>query len=141
MARRRPENLLEALYSIPFAIGCYLVHRRVAPEHLTAANLADRRILAFADRVQLVAEDKFSSKFPEKCWQQIHVRFSDNQEYTSDTLSARGDPEKPYSIAELKEKFAALTEPVVGKRYHKIIKVVDTLENHSAAELARLLKL
>lgn len=141
MAHRRPKNLLEALYSIPFALGCYLVHGRLAPEHLAAAGLADSRVLAFADRVQLVAEDKFTNQFPEKCWQQIHVRFSDNQEYTSDTLSARGDPEKPYSNAELKEKFAALAEPVIGKRYHKIINVVDTLESHSTAELARLLKL
>ena len=139
MGRRRPKDLLEALYSIPFAIGCYLVHRRVAPEHLTAVGLADRRVLAFADRVRLVTEDKFTNKFPEKCWQQIHVRFSDNQEYTSDTLSARGDPDHPYSNEALTEKFSALTEPLVGKRYRKIIDAIDAVENLGAADLVKLL--
>ena len=141
MARRRPKDMLEALYSIPFAIGCFLVHRRVGPEHLTAAGLADRRVLAFADRVQLVAEDSFTGAFPEKCLQQIHVRFSDNQKYTSDTLSARGDPDKPYSNAVLKEKFAALAEPVVGKGCKKIINIVEALERYSTADLVKLLAL
>ena len=139
MARRRPKDLLEALYSIPFAIGCYLVHGRVAPEHLTAEGLADRRVLAFADRVQLVAEDRFTGEFPEKCRQQIHVRFKDGQDYNSGALSARGDPDKPFSDEELKAKFAGLAEPVVGKRYRKIIDRIDSLENHGAADLVGLL--
>ena len=139
MARRRPKNILEALYSIPFSIGCFLVHGRVSTELLTAAGLADRRVLAFADRVELVADDMFTKEFPEKCRQQIHVRFTDNQQYTSNALSARGDPDNPYTDEELREKFSALAEPVVGKRYLKIIDVVETSENCRAAELVKLI--
>ena len=37
-----------------------------------------------------LADDRLTAVFPEKCLQQIEVRFGDGQLYFSPTLSARG---------------------------------------------------
>ncbi|MCD6187340.1 MAG: MmgE/PrpD family protein [Desulfuromusa sp.] len=139
MARRNPTTTLEAVYSIPYAISCFLIQGRLGPEQIMPAYLQKADVSALSQRVSLLADPELTARFPEQCLQQVEVDFTDGSSYLGPLLSAKGDPDKPYSKAELVDKFRLLTEDILGSKWCLIPELIDELERHSAAKLVSLL--
>ena len=139
--RRDPADTLEAVYSIPFAIGTYLVHGQVSPAQVSRENLRDLRVADLSRRVFLESDRELTAKFPEQCLQQISVTFREGRSYESGILSAKGDPSDPLSWDELLSKFRMLTEPRLGDRWRRIPEIVNTLEKDCSVGLVDLLRL
>lgn len=137
--QRIPSNTVEALYSIPFAVASYLVHGKLGPDEVSGAALTDPRVLALYHRIHLVPDPKLTKFFPEKCLQQIEVTFRSGKSYKSDILSAKGDPDHPFTHEELVAKFIRLTENHPGEQWRKIPEVLETLDEREVIELVRLL--
>ncbi len=136
----RPKNLLEAVYSIPFAVGAFLVQGRVEPEQVTGSGLEDAQVLAMADRIELVEDSALTREFPEKCLERVELRFKDGRSWQSGVLSARGDPDDPYADAELVDKFRNLSAPVIGPEgCERALELLACLEDRPAADLVDLL--
>ena len=55
-------------------------------------------------------------RFPAERWARVEIRLHDGRLLRSEPAQARGDPERPLSDAELREKFFSLAEPVLGPR-------------------------
>jgi len=139
MARRNPTTTFEAVYSIPHAISSFLIHGQLEPEQMMPANLQKADVCDLSQRVSLIADPKLTALFPEQCLQQIEVDFTDGSSYLSPLLSAKGDPDKPYSKMELVDKFRLLTEDILGSKWCLIPELIDELERHPAAKLVSLL--
>jgi 2-methylcitrate dehydratase PrpD len=139
--RKDPSNTLEAIYSIPFAVGSYLIHGKLGPREVSGHFLQDSRIRDMSYRVQLVADSEFTKLFPTQCLQQIEVTFKDNTRYETDILSAKGDPENPLSYDEILFKFKMLSENIIGDRWQEVPKAIYVLEEIFASDLVNLLHL
>ena len=139
MKRHQPATVMEAVYSIPFAISCFLHHGRLGPEQLTRENFADEAIGDLARRVTLIADPVLTAGFPELCRQRVEVDFVDGGTYLGPLLAAKGDPDNPYLQADLIDKFRWLTAASLGDRTGTVINLVKELERHPAVNLVTLL--
>lgn len=139
MKRCTPATVMEAIYSIPYAIGCFLIHGKLGPQQLGAENLQDTQILDLARRVKMVADPELTARFPEHCLQRVEVDFNNGETWRSPLLSAKGDPDHPYREEELIGKFIWLTEGMLGPQTDRIPALVKELELHPVKDLVKLL--
>jgi 2-methylcitrate dehydratase PrpD len=129
LGRTAPENPVAAMYSIPYAIGSKLIKGEVSPREMTAESLSDRRILDIAKKVTIIEDVELTSLFPEKCLAKIAVCLKDGTVIRSDTLSAKGDVDNPYSYEELKSKFLNLTRSFPESRREELFELIMNIEN------------
>jgi 2-methylcitrate dehydratase PrpD len=96
--KRRPSQVVEAQFSIPFLVAAALVRGRVGIGEVAGVN--DSQVLALSDRIRgTVREDAPAG------WAQITVRRADGRAASRETTSPAGSPEKPLSDAQLQAKF------------------------------------
>lgn len=137
--QRIPSDTIEALYSIPFAVASYMIHGKLGPKEVSGDALKDPRTIALYKRIHLVEDPELTKFFPEKCLQQIVVTFKTGEHYSSDLLSAKGDPDNPLTDEELLAKFRTLTEDRLGQRWEEVAQTVRYLDKFDVAKLVDLL--
>jgi 2-methylcitrate dehydratase PrpD len=140
LGRTAPVNPIAAMYSIPFAIGSKLIKGKVGPEKMTAESLSDRRILDIAGKVTIEEDPELTALFPEKCLARIALTLKDGTLIKSETLSARGDPDNPYSQEELKVKFLHLTQSLPDSRNEEMFDLIMNIEHENPTDLWRMLQ-
>jgi 2-methylcitrate dehydratase PrpD len=140
LRRTAPENPIAAMYSIPFAIGSKLVKGEVSPKEMTAESLSDRRILKIAEKVTIEEDPKLTALFPEKCLARIVLYLKDGTLIKSETLSAKGDPDNPYSQEELRVKFLRLTQSLPDRRNKEIFDLIMNIEHENPRDLWQMLQ-
>lgn len=129
MNNRRPDNVWQAQYSIPFVIGAALRKGKVGPGQINTALLKDRGILEIADKVELVVDGDVEALQPGAFAGRVRIETYDGHNYETFIERPKGDPENPFSEEELKLKFYELTVPVIGKdNALKIVAGIDDLE-------------
>ena len=140
MNRSNPGTVMEAIYSIPYALGCFLIHGKLGPQQLSVENLQNQKISALARRVKMIADPALTARFPEQCLQRIEVDFKNGGSYHGPLLSAKGDPDNPFLEEELIGKFNGLIEGILDPRAQRIPALIKELERHPVADLVTLLK-
>src|SRR3546814_8311570 len=108
LATRRPATTDEAQYSLPFPVAAALVHGRLGVAEIDGAGLADPRVLALSEAMALVEDQAYSKLFPAERWADAVIELHDGRVLASRPCQARGDPEAPFSDAELLQKFHPL---------------------------------
>jgi 2-methylcitrate dehydratase PrpD len=134
-----PDNPVAAMYSIPFIIGCFLVKGRVGPQEMTADSLSDNRILAVAQKVMIEEDSEITRQFPLKCLAGVEVGLHNGTILKSEILSAKGDPDKPYSLQEMRTKFIGLTQSLPHDTGKKVYEMIMKIEEESPFYLWELL--
>jgi len=123
----QPENPIAAMYSIPFIIGCFLAKGKVGTAEMTVDSLNDAEILTLARKVSLEEDSAITDQFPLKCLARVTVTLNSGKIIKSDTLSAKGDPDNPYSQEEMCAKFLDMIVPLPGNNgkvlYDKIMNI------------------
>ncbi len=103
---------------------------------------SDEGIWDLADRVELIHDGELDPFFPETMPTIVEVRTRSGEAYVERVDSARGTPENPLSLGEVREKFLFLASTVVEEgRAVEIMDAVDRLEQlpdvHELTELLR----
>ena len=140
LGRTAPENPVAAMYSIPYVIGTKLIKGEVSPREMTAESLSDRRILDIAQKVTIIEDVELTSLFPEKCLAKIVVCLKDGTVIRSDTLSAKGDVDNPYSYEELRSKFLNLTKSLPNGRSEELFELIMNIENSDPRVIWEMLR-
>jgi 2-methylcitrate dehydratase PrpD len=96
--KRRPSQVVEAQFSLPFLVAAALARGRVGIGEV--ARVDDAQVLALSERIQGNIRDDA----PEG-WVQVYVRRADGRAASLETTSPSGSPEKPLSDAQLADKF------------------------------------
>ncbi|MGD1876901.1 MAG: MmgE/PrpD family protein [Kiloniellaceae bacterium] len=114
LATRLPQDTDAAQYSLPFPVAAALVHGRLGIAEIDGAGLTDPGVLALSAAMVLVEEQDYCARFPAERWAHAVIDLKDGRRLTSDPCAARGEPEAPFSDADLIAKFHDLAGPVLG---------------------------
>lgn len=134
--KRRPRDLYDAKFSVPYVVGACLTRGQLTLAEFTEDSLTDTAIHAVADRV-IVADDP-ESKFPEAYSAAIEVTLTDGRRLTWRESVNRGHSERPLPHAEITEKFLenmrSVTDETTTQRVLEA--VLDLGSDRSAREFA-----
>ncbi len=98
-SKRRPTQVVEAQFALPFLVATALVHGRVGIGEV--ASLGDPVTLALADRI----EGETVAGRKARGWMTLRVRLTDGQMMSLETSDPIGSPEEPLSDATMRAKF------------------------------------
>jgi 2-methylcitrate dehydratase PrpD len=119
---RAPADPEMAQYSLPFPLAAGLVHGNLGPSELTGEALRDPRVLALAQKVELVNADDLNARFPAERLARVTVHTDDGRVLESGVASSRGEPESPWTEAEFDAKFRWLASGLIpGERAEDIL--------------------
>jgi 2-methylcitrate dehydratase PrpD len=107
---------------------------------MTADSLSNRRILDIAEKVTIEEDPELTALFPEKCLARIVLCLKDGTLIKSETLSAKGDPDNPYSQEELGAKFLRLTQSLPDRRNEEMYDLILNVEHENPRDLWRMLE-
>ncbi|WP_193371072.1 MmgE/PrpD family protein [Pelagibius marinus] len=116
LTTRRPRTTDEAQYSLPFPVAAALLRGRLGVAEIDGPGLADPEVVALSEAMVLVEEPAYCARFPAERWAHAVIDLADGRRLVSEPCPARGDPETPFSDAELEEKFKGLAKPLLGER-------------------------
>jgi 2-methylcitrate dehydratase PrpD len=134
--RRRPTQVVEAQFSIPFLVAAALVRGKVGIGEV--AGVDDSQVLALAGRIRgAVREDAPTG------WARLEVRRADGRHAALETTGPSGSPEKPLSQTQLAAKFrdcaAHAARPIPSDRVEQVMQLIDQLDEcPDATALVRL---
>lgn len=128
LATTAPKTTEEAQYSLPFPLAAAVLRGQLGPAEITGDVLSDAAILALADRVSITEDAIHNDAFPANRYARVTLVLSNGQTFVSDDTEPRGDPEHPLTEPEIRTKFHAFADPVLGSdRASTIESLVDGL--------------
>lgn len=140
--KRRPRSVVDAQFSIHFAVATALTKRSVTLSDYRPERMAAPEIHALADRVECVHDASLDPLFPRLWPATVDIRLRDGRVFSRRTEKLHGDPDDPLSWEELIGKAKELTQDMLpAGRLDEIIAAIRNLENGSAKNLASLLVL
>lgn len=128
LATRRPTTTEQAQYSTAFPVAAALVRGKVGPEEVSPAAFRDPEILRLADNMTVTELPDYNAAFPARRIAHVALVLKDGRCLVSQPTEARGDPEEPVADTEVRAKFHALADPLLGAtRAAAIERAVDGL--------------
>jgi 2-methylcitrate dehydratase PrpD len=97
-AKRRPTQVVEAQFALPFLVATALVHGRVGIAEV--ASLGDAAVLALSDRIAGVADEGRPKRSLS-----ITVRRTDGRSAAIEAADPTGSPQRPLGEAQFEAKF------------------------------------
>jgi 2-methylcitrate dehydratase len=120
-----PRSKETADHSLPYCIAVALVDRQVTPRQFAADKIADPRIRAQLEKVEVLADPEIEALFPGLQRVHVSIETADGRTLQQQLDYPRGDPRNPLTDAEIEEKFAALAAPLLSAERRK--QVVDAV--------------
>jgi len=127
MGARAPASSLAARFSIPWAIAAALVLGRTDPTAFDAKALADERIRALAQRVELSTDSAMTPRRADAPTAHVRLVLRGGKTHERTTSVVRGDALSPVPRDEITTKFVSLTAPILGESHAR--KIVDLAED------------
>jgi len=124
----------DAQYSLRLPVAAALVFGDVGVREVSAPALADPRVLRLQRAMSVIEDAGFSRLFPAERWARVRITLADGRAFASEPSRARGNPENPLPDDELRRKYHAFAEPVLGvARAARIEHAIDGLATDGAA--------
>jgi 2-methylcitrate dehydratase PrpD len=131
--RRRPKNVMDSRYSIPFQVAIAAVHKSVKLAHFTPAAISDPVVLGIASKVTPIWDPSMQDYTPGIAGSHsVSIRTRSGATYTHRTDMPYG--RYPNSVAwdaleaKLRDCAAAAVRPVSIARIDRLIEIVRDLE-------------
>lgn len=109
----RPASRLAAKFSIPFAVATRLVCGHARKEAFEPSAF-DEPVYELADRVTVESSREFADAVPDSRGARVQIEL-DGTTRSATVRHARGGAERPFDEPQLREKFHALVDPVLGR--------------------------
>ena len=133
-ATRRPTQVVEAQFALPFLVATALVHGKVGIGEVS--GLGDAETLALADRIQ----GAIGPTGKPRGWAEIRLTLDDGRVLSQETSDPIGSPDKPISPSGMRAKFqdcaANAVRPVPSIDVSWALGMLEELEN--AADMRTL---
>lgn len=137
----KPESIVRARFSMPFAIAVALMEGTEGLTRLEQHLLVRPDLLDLARLVEVRVDEDICREFPKKRGAKVQVYLKDGRLIEKSVFTLKGSPDLPVSWEELRQKFLACASPVYSEEISAVllntIKNIDTLNNIS--QLTRIL--
>lgn len=117
--RYRPEDLIDAQFSLPYTCAQVILGVPEGPAWFTDEQLGDPTVLALADRIRVTTDPDVEAERrhdPTALRARVTLRFRDGRSAEATATSAHGGPDDPLSDEEVAAKARVLAAPVLGER-------------------------
>jgi 2-methylcitrate dehydratase PrpD len=104
----RPKNIVNAQFSLPFAVALVLLYRKVSVRQLTEENWTDPKIIEIMDKVTKYVDTEAEAAYPDHYMSKVTIILKDGTERKARIDYPRGDPENRPTNKELYDKFREL---------------------------------
>ncbi|HHN77104.1 MAG TPA: MmgE/PrpD family protein, partial [Phycisphaerales bacterium] len=111
----RPTSRETADHSLPYSLAVGLVDGKVTPLQFEDERVRDPALIPIMDKVKVVANEEFESRFPEFQPSRVTITLVDGTSHVRQVDVPKGDPRDPMTQAEIKVKFDALGAGVIGQ--------------------------
>ena len=122
----------EAQFSVAFAVAAALVNGDASIFQYTDAKVADPRIRAMMAKIHVEVDKKLDEGYPDKRASAAEITLADGRRCSGYIPNAKGEPESPFSGAEIEAKFLTLTRDILpggGERVRDLVMRLETLED------------
>ncbi len=111
----RPATKETADHSLPFIVGMALLRGTVDNDTYSAKNLADRKVLAFLDRVRVREDPSLTALYPARGMaNRLTATLRGGAKVAAEVTVPLGHPLNPLSRKGIEEKFLRLSKEVLG---------------------------
>lgn len=139
--RVRPQTIEEAQFSIPFCCALAMVKKEKGFRHILLEDLNNPEIIKISEKITLELNSEFNKVFPEKIFSKIIFEIPDGN-FEKVVSSTKGDPENPFSVLELQEKYMNYASPFLGKENaERLMKLIKEIENNQVKDLMKLISI
>lgn len=129
MADPKPENMLSAKFSIPYAVAASLVHSSTDVTAFYPEKVNDRRVHELAQKVHVMADPDMDLRRFDYPAARVTVRLESGREITDSVTAHRGDTHNPAPREELLDKFSFLARDSLGEKgIGRIMDLVDRID-------------
>ena len=115
LAEKNVVSSFGARFSVPFALASILVHGKSGLASFDDSAVANPRVQALAQRVDLREEPAFTARYPAEQPVTVRIVMKDGAVHAGQCIVTKGEPSKPHTPDELTGKFFELGEPVWGR--------------------------
>jgi 2-methylcitrate dehydratase len=137
-AQWRPATRETADHSLPYLVAVALADGQVTAAQFAPARLADPELGALVQRIRVVRNPELSAAYPGAVGNIVSLRMRNGATHRQRIDYPHGSARHPLSDAEVRAKFTALAEPLLGgARCRAILDRLSGLE--SVADVADLL--
>lgn len=126
-ARRDPKTLEEAKFSTAFCVAFQLVAGDLTFANFTAAALDRPEVRELASRVSVSEDPAMTARFPAERPAEVEIATRDGRILRAARAFRRGDPEAPWSFAELTERFDTIAADLAAPRRAALVAWCETL--------------
>lgn len=113
LSEHTPSSTLAAKFSVPYAVAAAFVLGN-ADKAAFDLDSVPPAVFDLAERTTVEVDDEVAARAPEARGARVTVTLTDGRTIEADVERAKGDPERPFSVPELREKFDALAAPRLG---------------------------
>jgi 2-methylcitrate dehydratase PrpD len=136
--KRRPRSVVDAQFSLPFAVAVAIARGAASPAEFAPAMLGDPVLLALMDTVFAVPDATLDARYPAAWPSWVRIALRDGRRLEARIEHPRGDPENFPTADELEAKFRALAGRVL--RPPGIVRLAEAIDGFAdAASVAPLL--
>jgi len=111
-----PATAAEARFSTPYLVATALTHGSVRLAAFELPRLQNSQTLTLMRRVELALDPAVDSAFPAQRSARIAIEARDGRRGEHFQATRKGDPDLPFSDAELEGKYLELAAPVIGEQ-------------------------
>jgi 2-methylcitrate dehydratase len=136
--RWNPTTRETADHSIPYVVAAALFDGSVGPRQFKDDRLWDPELRALIQKVEVVANDEFSEaydRYPREHHTRVTVRKKNGETVVGVAGPDHEDMGKPKSVAEIEQKFTALSEDYIGR--HRAREALDRMWRLEVVENVR----
>jgi 2-methylcitrate dehydratase len=135
-----PETKEQADYNLKYLIAAALLDDQVGPAQLEPERVQAADAQALLARVNVRPDPAFTAQYPQALNTRVTIRCKDGRVFVKEHVGFEGGLDNPLTWERTVEKFHWLTEQYADEALRgQIIDLVSTLEEHSIAELMKLM--
>lgn len=112
--RPTPTTVMQAQFSLPFAVSAALKFGTVDLSTFDASHLRDADVLALSERVSVHCDENAQAAYPKERPAEVTVTMTTGEVFRARVRQPLGEPDNPLSDADITEKFRTLATPVIG---------------------------
>ena len=135
----RPQNMLAAKFSVPFALATTLVNKNSQVLSFAGGALKNEKTMALSKKVSVKEISSMTEMLPEFRPAKVTIGMKSGKVFRHSVKTNKGDWQSPYSADELENKFYSLANRSLSQKKSKVI--YDKLQNlERIADMRELLQ-